>query len=116
MMPLWEDCSTSRLSVKSSLVSIFKSFEWILPAPHPPVSADVTVKLLKSIIISEAPDIAVKVGTNLFSSVSKIPSLSSSKSRASITPSLSLSVLGKGWLATSMFSKERVVVNSCSIM
>ena len=55
MMYLWEDCSTSRLSVKSSLGAIFKSFEWILPAPHPPVSAAVTVKLLASMVTPEAP-------------------------------------------------------------
>ena len=48
-----------------------------------------TVKLLESIVIAEAPATAVKEETRLSSIVSKIPSLSSSKSQALFIPSAS---------------------------
>ena len=57
--------------------------------------------------VPELAKLLLEFGTDehCVSTVSKIPSLSSSKSISSFTPSPSVSGLGKGWLATSMFSK-----------
>ena len=78
--------SACMLIEKSTPVATPKSLEWTLLLPQPPVKAEVTVILLLS-IVTPLPATRDRVFTKLDSCVSKIPSLSSSKSQALFIPS-----------------------------